>query len=556
MLVTAAGEWAFNTGDNPDWALPAYDDSAWVRLAAGRSWEEQGWAGYDGFGWYRQIINIPPAFARPVADNGGLVVTYANADDADALYFNGTLVGVTGGLPPEYVSGYGIARRYVVPPDLVKAGEPNLVAIRVYDGGGGGGLITGEITLQPLSEVHDLTLSVAIRDEDWVFEGDGEAAIILQAVNPLDKKVKAGLCLTVTTDAYQPVAELRKPLKVKAGDTTTTLFRLPLPAPGFYRCTAYAVKEDIRGEPVRFNIGYEPEKILSPADAKPDFDRFWSETRAALDAVDPGYRMVLLKEQSGGARDLYQVSMKSFGGVTIGGYYAVPRGQGPFPAIISYMGYGSEPWMPGGDDNPGFAEFVLSVRGQGIQKASNPYGKWILHGLDNKEDYYYRGAFMDLVRAIDFVASRPEVDAGKIAAEGGSQGGAFTLAACALDKRIKAAAPSIPFLSDYRDYFQIAPWPASDFREFLQANPERSWEEIYDLLTYFDIKNLAPLITCPVLMAAGLQDDVCPPHINFAAFNLISGEKQYRVFPDQGHSVPPGWYPLRMQFFREKLGLP
>ena len=52
---------------------------------------------------------------------------------------------------------------------------------------------------------------------------------------------------------------------------------------------------------------------------------------------------------------------------------------------------------------------------------------------------------MDLERAVDFVASRPEVDDDRIVAEGSSQGGAFTLVACALDSRIKAAAPTFPF---------------------------------------------------------------------------------------------------------------
>ena len=75
---------------------------------------------------------------------------------------------------------------------------------------------------------------------------------------------------------------------------------------------------------------------------------------------------------------------------------------------------------------------------------------------------------MDLVRAIDFVCSRPEVNNQKIAVEGGSQGGAFSLVACALDKRIKVAAPHIPFLTDFRDYFKICPWPKSSFEHYLK----------------------------------------------------------------------------------------
>ncbi len=551
--LTAGHEWQFKTGDSLVWAEPSYDDSGWTTITTAQTWEEQGFTGYDGFGWYRQRFAIPEGFDKTIRENGGLVISFANADDADELYFNGTLVGATGKLPPEYISGYGIKRRYVVPPERVKTGETNLIALRVFDGGGGGGIVTEQVNIFPLSEVHQLPLSVRIHEEDWVFRGQPEASVGIAVAGLPGKNCKVTILLNLSTDDYQPVGEYTDNVKVIKGDTAVARFKITLPAPGFYRCSASAVKEGIKGEAILFNIGYEPEKIVSPPDAMPDFDEFWKNTRAELDKVPPQFRMERMQERSEGARNLYHVKMQSFGNVTIEGYYAAPKATGKYPVIIGYMGYGSEPWMPGSDDNPDVAEFILSVRGQGIQKAGNPYGKWIVHGLESKETYYYRGAFMDLVRAIDFVASRPEVDAEKIVAEGGSQGGAFTLAACALDDRIRAAAPTIPFLSDYPHYFRIAPWPASDFREYLQANPDRTWDEIYRILSYFDIKNLAPRITCPVLMAAGLQDDVCPPHTNFAAYNLIPGEKKYYIFPDQGHNVPARWYQLRMQFFREKL---
>ncbi len=548
-------QWAFTTGDDTLWAQSSFNDSGWTRISVTKSWEEQGFPEYDGFGWYRQAIDLPASWGKPVASNGGLVISYANADDADELWFNGTQVGSTGSMPPDYISKYGVKRQYVVPAELVKPGEKNLVAIRVYDGGGRGGIITPALNIFPMSEVYRLSLTPRIANKDWVFKGSPEATIGLSIENQLGKPVKVNVGLKITTDDYQPVSETIRKLKINNDASGLALLGITFPAPGFYRCTAWAEKEGIKGEEVKFNIGYEPEKIASPVDTLPGFTEFWRTTRATLDKVKPNFRMTLLKDKSGSARDLYHVKMESFGNVTIEGYYAVPKSPGKYPAIISYMGYGSDGWIPGGDNNPEWAEFVLSTRGQGIQKASNIYGDWIVFGLESKEDYYYRGAFMDLVRAIDFVVSRPEVDAEKIVAEGGSQGGAFTLAACALDHRIKAAAPTIPFLSDYPDYFKIAPWPASTFTEFLKNHPEKSWDEIYQLLSYFDIKNLAHLIRCPILMAAGLQDNVCPPHTNFASYNLIPSEKKFYIFPDQGHSVPQNWYDIKMEFFKEKLGL-
>jgi cephalosporin-C deacetylase-like acetyl esterase len=145
-----------------------------------------------------------------------------------------------------------------------------------------------------------------------------------------------------------------------------------------------------------------------------------------------------------------------------------------------------------------------------------------------------RGAYLDAVRGIDFVCSRPEIDTTRIVAQGGSQGGALTFAAAALDGRIKACAPGIPFLSDYRNYFKIVPWPRSSFETYRKEHPDVSWDHIYKVLAYFDIKNLASRITCPLFMGIGVQDNVCPPHINFAAYNEVKGPKKWIAYPLEG----------------------
>src|SRR5690606_23352834 len=161
---------------------------------------------------------------------------------------------------------------------------------------------------------------------------------------------------------------------------------------------------------------------------------FWAETRAELDRTPMRATMKLLREHSTGARNVYYVEMRSLDNQIMGGYYAAPKKKGKYPVIITYMGYGSNAWMPHTDGEPGFISVMVSVRVQGMYKPGNTYDTaWIVSGLEDKNTYDFRGAFMALVRAIDFVCSRPEADTARIAAEGGSQGGAFTMAACALD---------------------------------------------------------------------------------------------------------------------------
>lgn len=545
--------WKFAAGDELKWALPGFDDSSWKTISTLSGWENQGYPDLDGFGWYRKQVVIPAAMAAPVTKYGGIMVKYDNADDADEFYFNGQLIGATGTMPPSYQSKYGEKRSYIVPARLIRFGQPNLMAVRVYDGGGGGGLLTPQTTLRAMSAADAISVSYSFPANEWVFK-DGEPQYMeLKLKNTQKAKASLNIVVLLTTDKRLAVDSLVIPVKLGSRQEKIQRVNFKLPEPGFYRFKLYLEKDGAASDAHQFNIGYEPEKVLSPVDARPDFDAFWEKSLADLALVKPDFRMTLIPERSTGAKNIYHVEMMSYLHTKIEGYYAAPKAAGRYPAIAVYMGYGSDAYFPHSDGNPGFCEFILSVRGQGIQKPVSVYGKWINWGLAAKETYYYRGAFLDLVRAIDFLVSRPEVDADKIVAEGGSQGGAFTLAACALDPRIKAAAPTIPFLSDYRDYFEIVHWPASDVAEYVNNTPHADWEKVYEVLSYFDIKNLAPRIKCPVYMAVGLQDEVCPPHTNFAGFNNIAAPKKWVIYRDQAHSTPATWYEERMKFFRSVI---
>lgn len=357
----------------------------------------------------------------------------------------------------------------------------------------------------------------------------------------------ASLRLEVLTDDRRPVASIAQRLPLSA-DSIGTMVELQLPSPGFYRLRLSACGADA----VERNIGYEPENIVSLPDAQPDFDAFWQQALDELAKVDPEYSMVEEKDKSSSVRRVYLVKMKSIEGEPISAYLTMPVKRGRYPVVIHYMGYHNKPWYAKPADHPGWVELVLSVRGQSLQEPTNHYGEWIYYGLQSEKTYYYRGAYMDCIRAIDFVCSLPQVDGRNIFAEGGSQGGAFTYVACALDHRIRAACPWIPFMNDFPDYFAREPWPGN---LVLRHGHElgMSDAEIYRVLSYFDIKNFARKIECPILMGWGLQDHTCPPHTNFAAYNLLGVEKRQMVYPDAGHIDLPGFTDVEMNFFCEKL---
>lgn len=352
--------------------------------------------------------------------------------------------------------------------------------------------------------------------------------------------------LTIATDKRATLYAMSQTYAIKAGEPQQMQFRIASMPAGFYRAT---VKDD-GVEVTAFNFGVRPDEVLSPRDANEDFWSFWQSSLDELKEVAPEYKLKRDKALSGELRNVYLVEMKSWGGETIRGYWVVPKAKGVYPVTVTYMGYSSKPWCPEADARADRAEFVLSHRGQGLNESENKYGDWIRYGLADKHNYYYRGAFLDAVRAIDFVWSRPETNRDLIFVDGGSQGGALTLVAASLDNRVAGAAPFVPFLSDYPDYFTLVDWPMWPVCEEAKILGI-SDEQMYQTLTYFDVKNFVEHIECPVLMGFGLQDFVCPPHTNFAAFNNITTAKTWIVFPHAGHQVEreDEWWQAREEFY-------
>lgn len=557
LTETYSDAWLFHAGEGTDslWMQPDYNDSLWKEVSSSKLLKDQNVALDNGFGWYRKTIQLSDSLRNAIKNKGAAILHLGRLAATDEVYFNGKLIGKTGEFPHDYRGYYDGERNYLVTADNITEGN-NLIAVKFHDGwsAAGGFIDRTKLSLSTAETNDKLQLEVAVADSDYIFMSPDPINITVNIENKNAWSVEGDLIVTLTTDDYQPVKSDSLAIAISGKATYSGAFDLLAPVPGFYRYVVQFKRNNVLAREKKFNVGYEPEKIESPLDAKDDFRAFWDNSLKELAKVAPNYKMTLVPEYSEIDYDVYLVEMRSLGNELIKGYYAKPKREGTFPVIVEYMGYGSSPYPPNRWWD-GFAHFVLSIRGQGLNQPQNRFGTWITYGLDNKENYYYRGAFTDVVRAIDFVCSRPEVNADKIAVRGGSQGGALSFAAAALDKRVKVAAPYIPFLSDYKDYFKITHWPRSDFETYMNANSGAKWDDVYDLLTYFDIKNLAQWIECPLIMGIGVQDDVCPPHINFAAYNQLRSEKRWMAFPEFAHSVGKEYNDAAKAFIKEKLNV-
>jgi len=380
----------------------------------------------------------------------------------------------------------------------------------------------------------------------------------LMVENKMKQAVEGNLFISALTDFGDVVLDVIKEVKVRAGATKQIPIEMGMLSPGFYNVSV-VLESESDNKRVDFTIGVRPEEIVSPLDRPEDFDNYWMRARRELDAVDPQFILIRQNTLCTETREIFLLEMRSLGNVLIRGWYMRPVKEGLYPAMLHVQGYSSEKTpqtLYQGDD---MVSLALNIRGHGNSRDNvNPgFPGYMQDQLDDKETYIYRGAYMDCIRAVDFLYSRSEVDTSRIVVEGGSQGGALSFATAALDnQRIDLCVPHVPFLSDFRDYFRLVGWPGGEFKQYLEEHPDISEDEIYRNLSYIDIKNLAPWIKAPVLMSIGLVDNICPPHINFAAYNQLSVPKEYIVYPNAGHSLPGEYYQLMMDYIRQQFNMP
>ncbi|MFK7921513.1 MAG: sialate O-acetylesterase [Bacteroidia bacterium] len=108
------------------WAKNNLDESEWGDMMIPNMWEGAGLPNLDGIVWFRFEFNIPNNQALSEAQ-----LLLGPIDDNDITYLNGQEVG--------RYSGYNTPRVYTVPKGNLRKGR-NVIAVRVEDTGGGGGL--------------------------------------------------------------------------------------------------------------------------------------------------------------------------------------------------------------------------------------------------------------------------------------------------------------------------------------------------------------------------------------------------------------------------------
>ena len=377
---------------------------------------------------------------------------------------------------------------------------------------------------------------VSVISSDSIVVQQKPVTLTATVENKLDELVTGTLIWTVRSVFFDSPPPTEQPISLNGRKSISCEYSFSMPCPGFadIECQFLTSKSDT---PISttYRIGSDVESIVSPLTAQKDFFVFWEQSLTQLAEVLPLFQMTPRPNKARSEVRLYEVSMESFGDVTVRGWLETPNRPGVFPAVLRLPGYGQAMKPVGDQEN--LIVFSFNPRGHGNSQddvPGTPQDYWV-RGLDDRDAYFYRGAYLDCIRAIDFICSLDNVDQERIAVWGASQGGGLAFATASLDNRVDLCVADIPFLCDWTNYFKLTQWDEMD--KWLEQKKHRSWSQALRTMSYFDTMNLCERVTCPTIMSIGLQDQICPPTTSFAAFNRIRGTKTHVIYPTRGHGL-------------------
>ncbi|MCK3686073.1 sialate O-acetylesterase [Maribellus sp. YY47] len=133
------------------WAAADFNDNDWKTIKTPGLWEGEGYPDIDGIGWYRTEVNLTNDQIK-----SDLTLHLGKIDDSDLTFVNGVQVGTT--------HQYNEDRIYTVKKENLKAGR-NVIAVRVEDTGGGGGIFGDAKDVYLTDGVNAIDLA-----GDWKFK--------------------------------------------------------------------------------------------------------------------------------------------------------------------------------------------------------------------------------------------------------------------------------------------------------------------------------------------------------------------------------------------------
>ena len=313
------------------------------------------------------------------------------------------------------------------------------------------------------------------------------------------------------------------------------------------------VETSSKAEKASTGMLVDPDKLKPGAKCPGNFEAYWNSLKKSLKAMPMEIKTATVmgtERDKGYSCD--DIEINCLGPKPARGYFAKPEKAAPgtLPAVLLVHAAGvkgswcrSEPGNALTYAKMGAICFDLNAHGMLNDQPDSYYADlengelktYFLQGLTNRDEVYFRGMYLRLLRAIDFLAQQPEWDGKRILVIGESQGGGQALVAAGLDSRVSAVVAIVPAMCDWFGSLsgRMEGWPQP-------FESDASKKEMRKALPYFDAANMLRDSKAIIFTEIGLIDMVCPSTSVYSALNQAKGQKIIYTVPYRSHQQPAG----------------
>lgn len=295
----------------------------------------------------------------------------------------------------------------------------------------------------------------------------------------------------------------------------------------------------------------EPEQFRPGTRRPKDFDHFWASEKKALRSLPLEVKTVAVRE-AGPGYTCNELEINCTAPKPVRGYFAKPAAakDKSLPIVLVVHAAGvkgswcrSEPGNALRYAKMGQGALCFDLNAHGMlngqpeeyyQDLENGELKgYSLQGMERRNEFYFRGMYLRLIRTLDFLTSQPAWDGKRILVIGESQGGGQALAAAGLDKRVSAVVATVPAMCDWGGALagRRGGWPQP-----FENSSDRG--KLMTSVPYFDTAHLLKGSKATILTEIGLIDNTCPSTSVYAAINQAKGEKIIYAVPYRQHHAP------------------
>ena len=396
---------------------------------------------------------------------------------------------------------------------------------------------------------------------DWLYKKGEKARVEVQLYKygvPVDAVVKYEIA-----DDMLP-ADRKGEARLKGGRASIDIGTRTTPGFRDLRLTA-----NVDGKTYKHHIkvGFSVDEIRPYTKEPADFLDFWNKNIEDMRAFPLTYTKTKAEEYCTDKVDCYLLKITlNKQKQAVYAYLFYPKGaqKGQCPVVLCPPGAGiktiKEPLRHKYYAENGCIRIEMEIHGlnptlpketfDDMTKAFNGRDNgYLFNGLEDPDRYYMKRVYLALIRCLDLLTSLPEWDGRNVIVQGGSQGGALSMVAAALDSRVTQCIVNHPALSDMAAY---SAGRTGGYPHFNRVEGMFN-DKTLRTMAYYDVVNFARHITCDTYMTWGYNDDTCPPTTSYAVWNTLTCPKEALITPVNEHWTSDETEYRQMEWMLKKL---